>query len=447
RVFDVERQTTLMDLGESGKLVRRLKFTADGKRLIAVTSNSLTVYHTDLHQAALAGRALEARRGVEGRVEAAFEDHIILERTLAALRADPELSPESLPVALALAEERVGPVEDGYWRGNKVVDMARALVDPDREDKETDVALGLALARLWVRRQPFDEDFQQILTWARLANGLDNEEHYEGDGREPEPSLRKALEAKRRTLGDGHPDTLTVIKDLGLLLQKRSKLDEAEPLLREALVGFRRTLGDDNADTQTLVDKLGALLIKQDNHAEAEPLLRESLAFKRQALGNAESDWRPLYDVQQATLMLGQVLKNLGKLDEAESLLREASLRAVGKTDMQSILLVYELGSVLWKQGKLDEAEPIYRETLEKVRSKAGIKNSFTLGFAHSLAILLKELGKLEEAETLTRETIEFTKQDSPDLAKRKALLEEVLALQADAADKPADQTRESDDG
>ena len=43
--------------------------------------------------------------------------------------------------------------------------------------------------------------------------------------------------------------------------------------------------------------------------------------------------------------------------------------------------------------------------------------------------------------------TIELTKQDSPDLAKRKALLEEILALQADAADKPADQTRESEDG
>ena len=74
RVFDVHRQTTLMDLGESGDLVRRLKFTADGKRLVAVTNDSLAVYHTDLHQAALAGRALEARREVEGHVDSQVGD-------------------------------------------------------------------------------------------------------------------------------------------------------------------------------------------------------------------------------------------------------------------------------------------------------------------------------------------------------------------------------------
>ena len=54
--------------------------------------------------------------------------------------------------------------------------------------------------------------------------------------------LREALEARRATLGDRHPSTLTSINNLGSLLQAQGKLDEAGVLYREALEARRATL-------------------------------------------------------------------------------------------------------------------------------------------------------------------------------------------------------------
>ena len=47
----------------------------------------------------------------------------------------------------------------------------------------------------------------------------------------------------RAKLGDQHPDTLTSVNNLSLLLQDQGKLEEAEPLLREALDGRRSPSG------------------------------------------------------------------------------------------------------------------------------------------------------------------------------------------------------------
>ena len=54
----------------------------------------------------------------------------------------------------------------------------------------------------------------------------------------------KCMRARRATLGDTHPDTLTSINFLGSLLQDQGDLAGASPLLREALAASRATLGD-----------------------------------------------------------------------------------------------------------------------------------------------------------------------------------------------------------
>ena len=51
---------------------------------------------------------------------------------------------------------------------------------------------------------------------------------------EAAPLFREALDARRATLGDRHPDTLTSINNMASLLQAQGKLDEAAVLRREA---------------------------------------------------------------------------------------------------------------------------------------------------------------------------------------------------------------------
>ena len=63
-----------------------------------------------------------------------------------------------------------------------------------------------------------------------------------------------------RTLGRDHPDTLTSVSNLGLLLHSQGKIDLAETYFRRALEGCERTLGPDHPDTLTSASNLKALL-------------------------------------------------------------------------------------------------------------------------------------------------------------------------------------------
>ena len=66
-----------------------------------------------------------------------------------------------------------------------------------------------------------------------------------------EPFFRRALKGWERTLVRIHSDKLTVVNNLGLLLQSDlGKLKEAEPFCRRALEGRERIFG---ASTRILV--------------------------------------------------------------------------------------------------------------------------------------------------------------------------------------------------
>ena len=80
-----------------------------------------------------------------------------------------------------------------------------------------------------------------------------------GDLAAAEPLSREALEGRREKLGARHPDTLSSISNLGLLLMAKGDLAAAEPLLREALEGRREVLGALHPKTLAAIKNLSAL--------------------------------------------------------------------------------------------------------------------------------------------------------------------------------------------
>ena len=111
--------------------------------------------------------------------------------------------------------------------------------------------------------------------------------------------MHEALSGFRSTLGDQHPDTLSLISNYALLLQAQGKLNEAEPLIREALDGTRSTLGDEHPATSTAIDNYIGLLHDQGRLAEdPEPRLLEAL------------------DARRVVLIAQQVSSSTGKYDE-----------------------------------------------------------------------------------------------------------------------------------
>ena len=83
------------------------------------------------------------------------------------------------------------------------------------------------------------------------------------------------------------------------------------------------------------------------------------------------------------------------------------SRRDFGDKDERTLQGISIYGRFLMKIGRLDEAEPLMRETLEVQRATLGPKHPDTLGSMHNLAALLHAQGKLADSETLCKEALE----------------------------------------
>ena len=81
-----------------------------------------------------------------------------------------------------------------------------------------------------------------------------------GKLREARLLSEEALQARRATLGDRHPSTLSSIHRMGLLLKEMGKLDEARPLLEEAAHLGKAAMGERHPDTLIFAADLDALL-------------------------------------------------------------------------------------------------------------------------------------------------------------------------------------------
>ncbi|MDP7572015.1 MAG: tetratricopeptide repeat protein, partial [Myxococcota bacterium] len=212
------------------------------------------------------------------------------------------------------------------------------------------------------------------------------------------PLYESALALRRKHLGDEHPDTLSSINNLGLLLHAQGKHAEAETLLGEALEGRRRTLGDEHPHTLISIKNLGSLLLDQDKYAEAETLWREAREGCRRKFGDEHPD--TLISIGN----LGALLYSQGKYAEAETLLGEAlegSRRELGDEHPDTLCSINNLGALLHAQGKFNEAETLLGEALEGYRRIFGDEHANTLRVKQSLEALINER---KEAKTTPTE-------------------------------------------
>ena len=94
---------------------------------------------------------------------------------------------------------------------------------------------------------------------------------------------RRALEGRKKTLGDEHPDTHHSENALGTLLSDKGDYEGAEALCRRALEGREKALGAEHPDTLRSVRNLGYLLSDKGDNEAALELLRTRAALSDRA--------------------------------------------------------------------------------------------------------------------------------------------------------------------
>jgi uncharacterized protein len=160
----------------------------------------------------------------------------------------------------------------------------------------------------------------------------------------------------------GDRDAMTA---LGVLLQRRGRLDEAEPWYRRAA----------NAGHGEAMHNLGVLLQRQGRLDEAEPWCRRAAnAGQSEAMHN-----------------LGELLRLRGELGEAETWSRRAA--AGGHTEA-----MFNLGARLAERGKWDEAATWYRRAANAGHAEAMFNLGWLLQHVNLRAVL-QQLGEFVEAE------------------------------------------------
>jgi tetratricopeptide (TPR) repeat protein len=222
---------------------------------------------------------------------------------------------------------------------------------------------------------------------------------------EAQRQFERALELRRRVLGQDHPDTLATMNDLADAYRVQSAFAQAETLLTKVLETQRRVLGEENRDSLTSMNGLATVYLDQAKYAQAEPLLVKALEAQRRVLGPDHPDTlTSLHDL--ATAYEGE-----GKLGQAEPLeiqALEARRRVLGEEHPQTIRSINELANVYRDQGKLAQAERLFNEAVEVQRRVLGAEHSDTLTSINNLALTYTREGKYEQAEPLYIRVLEI---------------------------------------
>ena len=191
------------------------------------------------------------------------------------------------------------------------------------------------------------------------------------------------------------PDYADAWQELGEVLRKRRRFDEAEEAGRHALSLFTKR-GDEKGRGLALRD-LGAVAKDRGRFDEADRLFRESLAIERR-IGHEPG-------VASSLIYLGNVAFARERFDEAEGFYQEglAIDREIGN-EQNAVNTLQNLGVIAKNRGRLDEAQRFYQESLaieRRIGHEPSVANTL-----NNLGIVAKDRGRYDEAERFYQESL-----------------------------------------
>ncbi len=186
---------------------------------------------------------------------------------------------------------------------------------------------------------------------------------------------------------------------LGAHPRAEAPLEEATSILRES--GDVATLAAALAELATVRDSQGRL-------SEAEALAREALrlADRRTAGRRADPALRA-----RVEYVLGLVLIDADRADEAEALLRTAAARS---PEAEAFVVEQTLGRAILDQGRLDDAEVLFLDLRERLAERYGPDDPRLAGVLTSLMFLYLMADRLDEAERMGSDGIAILRAAQP---------------------------------
>jgi serine/threonine protein kinase/Tfp pilus assembly protein PilF len=230
-------------------------------------------------------------------------------------------------------------------------------------------------------------------------------ETYHGLSRYPEAQAQfvRALELRKKELGERHKETLTTQHNLGAAMLAHGDYAEATQVLGEALAGRKAALGDTASDTLETRSLLAFARQLSGNNEGALNEYRETYALQVKGGGEAS---KPAIDTLSS---IADVLSDLGQLEEALKVsdqIIEASTKLQGPEGKLTLQGKSIKASVLKDLGKYDESEKISREVYAAKKRIFGPEHDETLVTGNVLALTLEQLKRYDEAAELLEQMV-----------------------------------------
>jgi len=331
-----------------------------------------------------------------------FLQNDVLAQASASAQAGPATKPDpDLKVRTAL--DRAAARIEGKFAGQPLVEASiRHTIASSYQD------LGLyaaaqphAVRALELRRKELGERHADT---ARSMAQLGRLKWLQGKYGESETYFAKALEIERLVLGEEHPNTLTGIDNLASAVAYQGKWAEAEQLLRKAMALQTRVLGAENSRTLATLNNLAATCFREGKYAEAGELHKKALEIRQRVMG----------EEHPSTLVtlnnIGEVYLAEGRYDEAEPVFTKAlqiRQRVLGEEHPNTLTTLRDLGVLHHAKGEYAAAEPLLKRALEGRRRVLGEEHPETLTSARDLARLYQARGQTAEAGSLLATTVE----------------------------------------
>jgi tetratricopeptide (TPR) repeat protein len=199
-----------------------------------------------------------------------------------------------------------------------------------------------------VARYIFISD-QNLLQRAELLHNMSSYDNGQGRYNLAYERGSDALSTRERVLGPKHPDTLTSMDNLAVVLRGQGKYEAAEEMHRRALELWEKVLGPEHPDTLASMNNLARVLRGQGKYEAAEEMHRQALELREKVLDPEHPD------TLASMNNLAVVLRVQGKYEAAEEMHRRAlELRekVLGPEHPDTLTSMYNLARVLLCQGK-----------------------------------------------------------------------------------------------
>ena len=224
---------------------------------------------------------------------------------------------------------------------------------------------------------------------------------------EAQRHLQIALEVRRQSLGEEHPDTALSRSNLGMLAIDMGDYKRAHKLLAEYVDALeRRAAAQDGAYVQAL-NNLAVSLCNLGRYAEARPICATALGLARELHGPEHRDVASCLDTR------GWIHMGQGRYDEAEQAYRDSltmSRHLWGDEHLQVATTAANFGELLQRKGDFKAAEGLFLESLAVQQKLLGPDHPDVAATLVGMAHVQEQRGEYARAAESIRKALEIQK-------------------------------------